>query len=171
MVRTRKTSLVLAAALIGAFLLCCAGRVESDTPGSGARFDAATVADLSLELQEAGGKCVLTAKPGDSRTELRVGLPCYFQRMDGQVMVESFPEFSVDKVFAVIGTSIDAETRSSFGLDADTVCASRAQGIVIDGGKVMAVDHVAGGGVWCRDKGIDRKRFYEFAEAHRAGRP
>ena len=125
------------------------------------------IADQRLVLAEADGECVLKVLPDNYLLALDVGLPCYFQRMDGTLLIESFPEFSVDRIFAVIGTSLSEEVRNSFGLDPSIVCAEKAQGIVIDQGKFTAVDRIAGGGVWCRDKGVDRKRYWEFAETFR----
>gem|GEM_PF-2617669 len=40
--------------------------------------------------------------PDNYLLELDVGLPCYFQHMEGMCfLLGSFPEFSVDRIFAV----------------------------------------------------------------------
>lgn len=83
-------------------------------------------------MTEADGECVLQVLPDNYLLELDVGLPCYFQRMEGMFLIESFPRVSVDRIFAVIGTSLNEEMRNSFGLDPGIVCAGKAQGIVID---------------------------------------
>ncbi len=167
MVRTGKRGLVLGASIIGSFcLLWFTGSLyplwSADSP-----LDEVMIADQRLLLAEAGDKCVLKVLPDNYLLELDVGLPCYFQRMEGMLLIESFPEFSVDRIFAVIGTSLNEETRNSFGLDPSIVCAEKAQGIIIDRGQLVAVDQVADGGVWCRDEGVDRKRYWEFAESFR----
>ena len=135
--------------------------------GTDSRPDEVTIADQRLLLTEADGKCVLKVLPDGYLLTLDVGLPCYFQRMDGTLLIEKFPELSVERIFAVIGTSLDEETRNSFGLDPSIVCAGKARGIVIDQGKFVVVDRIADGGIWCRDKGVDRKRYWEFAETFR----
>ena len=134
------------------------------------KHDEATVAGLSLIVSEAAGKCNLAIGPGDGTTELDVGLPCCFQCLDGDVLVRTFPAFSIKTVFAVIGTPIDEETRKSYWLDAGTVCAAKAQGIVVDRGKIEVAGPPVEGGVWCRDKGVDRRGFYGFAETYRRKR-
>ncbi len=99
-----KRGLVLGASIIG--LCCLLWSIGSLYPlwGADDRLDEVMIADQRLVLAEADGECVLKVLPDNYSLGLDVGLPCYFQRMDGTLPVESFPELSVDHIFAVIGT-------------------------------------------------------------------
>jgi len=83
------------------------------------------IAGQCFLLAEADGKCILKVLADNYLLEIDVGLPCYFQRMEGMLFIESFPEFFVDHIFAVIGTSLNNETRNSFGLDPGIVRAEK----------------------------------------------
>lgn len=171
MVRKGKAGLVLGASLIGLFSLVWVAQSFSPLFGDDHRFDSVEIAGKRLSLSARNGACVLRVAPDAPNIELNVGVPCYFQRKDGDLFVESFPNFSIDRIFAVIGTLIDEETRETFGIELDTVCAVKAQALVIENDEIFRVDHVAGGGIWCRDKGVDRKRLWEFAEYFRSDQP
>lgn len=164
MVRTWKAGLVLGIAVIVYGIM-----PEHSYSGAGSvtNFDSVQFSDKDLRLSQIDGSCAFDSGNQQKAIKLDVGIPCYFQRQDGELLVANFPRFSVEKIIAVIGTPIEPALRSHLGIDADVVCAQKAQGIVVDGHKFTIVSHVADGGTWCRDKGVDWKRLYEFAEEYK----
>lgn len=167
MVRTWKAGLVLGIAVIAYGLM----PVHSYSGSSSeTNFDSVQFSGEDLKLSQVDGSCAFTSGNQAKAIKLDVGIPCYFQRQDGELLVANFPRFSVEKIIAVIGTPIEPALRSRLGIDADVVCAQKAQGIVVDGQTFTIVSHVADGGTWCRDKGVDWKRLYEFAEEYKKSR-
>ncbi len=119
-----------------------------------------------LVLREKTGTCFLYGKglliPQDN--VLTLSPPCYFSRTGkGEIKSFSYPAQKIDQTFIVIGGSLSDGVRSEWGLSDNLVCGAEMQGILIKNNTVTFSNSTLKNGVFCRDTGIDEKKFWYFA--------
>ena len=127
--------------------------------------DEGTFMSYKLRLTSNDGACILYVNE-TSKYPLVPKPPCYFTRRNNtRPQHYSYSDVNVDAVLIVVGTPINNEKRKmlSPGLPDNLVCGEAIQGILIKKDVVRPSRNVQGGGVICKDKGLDEKDFWYFA--------
>ena len=142
--------------LLSLFLISCSSAAEVVT-------DEATLMSHKLRITSDNGVCFLYINE-TSKQPLVPKPPCYFtRRNDKHPQYHSYSDVKVDAVLIVVGTSIGNEKRKMWDLSNDLVCGEEIHGILIKKSVVYLSKNVQRSGVVCKDKGLDEKDFWYFA--------
>lgn len=128
--------------------------------------DSVTVLGQPLQITAENGKCVLHVQTGGEkrRIALKLAPPCFFLRHD-QTRPQHFayPAKKVDAALIVGGTAPSVEQRHVWRLDADQLCGTELQGVLLSGKLVRATRLVMKSGHACKANRLDEKDFWTFA--------
>lgn len=155
--------------VISVFSLVLAGGCQSQTELHSKHFK---MGGNSISITSDETHCYLSIQK-DGKTEAKTTLlspPCALtMKNDDDILTYPYPAKSIEAVAIIVGNPISEETRKEWGIDDETLCGKKIQGVLLKGNSITLTDWAMEGGVSCPSLGLDEKVFYGFAhpETHK----
>jgi hypothetical protein len=139
--------------------------VLSSVCGGRATAQEFRAAGYTLELRREADRCVVRFS-GAQTGQLTVapGAPCEFVRAEtGALKIFKYADVGIDAVVIVTCDPLTDAERPAWSVPPGLFCGKTAQGLLMSSKGVALSKEVMRGGIVCSTRGVDEKRFYQFA--------